>query len=674
MIPVEVHLQGRSRLIAAFVTIAGVCICAAPAVCQSADGVACGSQFTWSTVGTGFRVVSRPVGRGMVVSVWLDPRNGSGSLGVYCSVATDEGVECDGIPLDGLLLPKRSGTLARVIVERVAYDRVAVATVTDAGDDTDCLTWSVIQVLAPDHRPAFRVTVDSSLTCERNLSAMAVVPSDERHAWLVLQDTSPGATGIVAKKLSTDLDPALVVSQSVSVEAGTLGCAMLGACSDGDGGVIWCGIGASAGTSDPEDRLLRLYHFDRSGRQDPRWPPAGARVAPTIMSYEVQMRSDKHGGAYVSWFGTTAATLDTLRTLATRINRAGRLAPGWSAAGTVLVENFDPWSRGVELCVGEKGQLFGGVLGLYGGYLAGFDGTGRRLPGWPVEGVSLARPQVFGVESQSLVPLAGGGVIAFWGDGSSLHATKVIPSRLSSTTIEVTELPLCASTREQRLAGVNFAAPASCAVLWEEVAPPDSPSPGHGLYMAGIDLKGCRIAEPEFEMLALQRGMKGIHVDWKGAEIIDELPEVWLRQREVAPTRVGVASRLDSWRCEATIPIQCLGAGNDLEVIVRESAPDGRALGKSFVASFTESPRVVIASAIVMNGLIEVRGAVHDSQGEIQLALFDVAGRRLSTRRIESAEEGAFTLQLAAPSRAGVYWVQVRHAGQSVSRALLLER
>lgn len=633
----------------------------------------CGFPVAQATGASGHLLTARAVGQGMVVSVWLEGRAGVAGIGAYCSVSNANGTVCAGIPQNGLLLPRRSGALVQCIVERVSYDRVGVAIVTTVEDESFCVSWSIIQVLAPGESPAFRVTTDSSLVCSSNLKLSSVVPSEERWAWLLFQDLNPAATSIIARRMS--IDPAVMptVNSFAQVETGALGCSVLGACTDGEGGVIWCGVGASAGVSSGgENRLLRIWHFDRFGLPDPRWPAAGLRIAPTIESYEIQIEPDRNGGAYVCWLGTSAASLDTLRVLGARVGGAGSLEAGWRVEGTVLVENDDPRSRGAELCVGENGELFAGVLGLYGCYLVAFDKAGRRLPGWSSAGVPLAPPRLFGVESRALVPLVGGGVLALWDDGLRVRSATATPVPSCPPSIEVIQVPICPSSREQRLAGVCSAAPEACTVFWEETAPVDAPGQGSDLYMEKVKLGGLKVAQAKFSVRSVRRGARGIRVEWSSPDIIDEVPEIWTRSGGASLVRIGSASRIDSWSFGATVPYNGVCGGDDVEVLVMDGEPNQRCLAKPLLIACSEAPRIAIESARVARGGVEVRGSIHGAFGDIQLSLYDVTGRRVSRSSCNVLEEGEFVARLSAPNLVGFYWVQALSAGRSASRGVVL--
>jgi hypothetical protein len=176
------------------------------------------------------------------------------------------------------------------------------------------------------------------------------------------------------------------------------------------------------GWNDP-DGQIRLVRLTGAGALASGWNAAGLAVGPTANEGTISAAPDGAGGAYLAWGQTDAIVL-------TRVTSGGTFAPGWTAAGTVVVSGFTVIATGIGTALLTSGDVmvfwpdFRSLTSI-DIYAMRFTAAGAPAPGWNATGVPAVVDPNQDFEPFGVSDAAGGALVVCGAGTDSMVAQRV---------------------------------------------------------------------------------------------------------------------------------------------------------------------------------------------------------------------------------------------------------
>lgn len=465
---------------------------------------------------------------------------------------------------------------------------------------------------------------------------------------------------------------------------------------DGAGGAYFAATLTSA--TSPPDVEVRVFHLEPGGGYDPAFGSDGLLLASDPDNKYATLGPDGDGGALVTWTRYATGTLPRF-CYGSRITAAGLIAPGWPVGGAFIAGAPDPEFLAIGNPVPDgaggflqyvEGVVFNSLP--YGqtryARLLHYDGIGQAIAGWPAEG--LAPPGLEPDASFTFLLDGAGGAYFGWSAGASarlLHVTSAGGAWAGWPAEGLEPCPdpglgcYASGTLEDGAGGVWLA-------LQRQLASPADPfaltlvrfDPGGALH-AGFPAGGVVLppSSPAGFQLALARGPGGSCVLLWGEFVNDGV--LGYHAPSLHATRVepgGAVFALGAWSGGALAVCTAPGGrdgpqlveapGGALFAVWRDSrdAPSGPGAPWSLYATRIApdgGTNVAVSPGEALDRPLDVspnpaRGGVElgfalGSRAACEVAIFDVAGRRVRMLASESLEAGPHSLRWDGRDDAG---------------------
>lgn len=513
---------------------------------------------------------------------------------------------------------------------------------------------------------------------------LGIAKQDCTHALVAIWDES-GVWDALIKQVGPPGAPStgwpatgVVVSDSVDVFP-------LGICSDGADGCYVLSSHDHSCAGDPNDPgrtcpapEIRLVHLLPDGSLDPAWPGNGVLVADEPGGDNTYwLVADNAKGAYVVWDDQRDTTSHVY---GQHLHPDGSRYTGWDSLGTQVFETTDYQNAPVAAVSPDGRLLTVATVNFLIPYAVSRNTDGSLTPGWPPGGIALANPPpafFYGLTSSALGSDAAGRWVFVFGESQ-----------------EITGPPFTYAMR-----GVGIAPDGTVLPGWDPggtvFCNGDGPFelslalPGDGTFIVTWDIS----RNVRFNRYFIQDGAVPTLLE---ARLLDHalagrvLRARWLTSapppEPVTALRslgVGAFAPLDELTRQGsttlaltdTLPAGASGAGYVLAVPDPAGHAGWRAISDTLrVEVGAAGGRVALSCPTPQRGpQLVVDLDVGASAGAIDLAIFDVAGRRLQQVHLAQAPQGRQRLALpAARLGPGLYLVRARAAdGARASAAVV---
>lgn len=422
---------------------------------------------------------------------------------------------------------------------------------------------------------------------------------------------------------------------------------------------------------------LRAQRYDASGEPDPLWPAGGvvARVPVPVGGPPRGIAPDGAGGLYVvweDWRGSLSGYTDA-DVYAQHVRADGTLSPGWPASGLPVAVLPGVTQQVVTLCENGAGGVYlawedyrDGYARVYGQHLAP---DGSPYPGWPAGGRAISNLASFQLRP-GMVSDGGFGAYVVWTGYLSPSGDRTFVSKLTPDGTPAPGWPeqgVAASTlganTEPAIAADGFG---GAIVAWEQNWP--FPPGGVDVYAQRFVRDG--IVAASVSLLSAEAGAGEVRLVWQLAGASSTSVE--RREAEGAwENRASVAADGEG-RIEYTDTDVSPGTSYEYRLAFADGTHGG-------ATGLLEVPR---AFALALAGARPnpARGAVAlaftlPDAAPAQLALYDLAGRRLAARDVGTLGAGPHLVPLTdAPLAPGLYWATLAHgAGALRARIVVVE-
>jgi len=167
---------------------------------------------------------------------------------------------------------------------------------------------------------------------------------------------------------------------------------------------------------------LRLLRLTGSGGLASGWTAAGLPVGRPGLEGSIEAVPDGAGGVYMVWAQSDSVML-------TLVAAGGGFAPGWSAAGTVVVSSTTlDFGLGGALLKGGDVMVFWSDIRSFTGleiYAMRYTSAGAPEPGWPATGVAAVAGPGFHVLPEAVPDGVGGALVVCHAGSDSVVAQRM---------------------------------------------------------------------------------------------------------------------------------------------------------------------------------------------------------------------------------------------------------
>ena len=601
---------------------------------------------------------------------------------MHAVLLDQSGAAAVGWPSGGIRIPQDS--LWRVFEPRtlkLSDDAVALfwtGVYDENGDDDAYVAWFSRTAAVPPS-PA-EILIDSVTARVGDQVALAVLRQDESHAIVALSDKSSGRFQCLIKQAglpgaTTTGWPTggVTIADSIAVYP-------VSACADDSAGCFvltlhehTCSRPPPPTVSPPCPADLRLFHLLPDGTLDPAWPEAGVLVtAAPGWDQQGTVVSDRQGGAYVAWY---RAHPDSLIILAQHYGRDGLSMKGWAPGGNQypptyltdllyfegvatsasgeLVLLLSNYSRPLLVAVRPDGSL-----------VPGWSATGAFLTGGPNDGSSwksaayqidvTAADEIIVVDTKHHPAWADGDDV--WGFAFSMHGSA-LPGW------QTWGIPICSTQGEQWQPTLALSANGTFKVAWLD-SRDVSPLPDTSPY---VFFDHFNVSDGTVPTLATAR-LSGHLVEGQ------LLRASW----SVADGGAYEVSALRAVDDAEFSPCAALERSGEHELTLTDSLPAIFSRASYVLARMVDGSSHPISDTLVIRSRRDTKGlAIRCPSPQygsallleldagvaadaIEVAVFDVAGRRVHEAQLRHPGVGANRLTLdIATVRQGLYFVRV---------------
>ncbi len=390
---------------------------------------------------------------------------------------------------------------------------------------------------------------------------------------------------------------------------------------------------------------FRSLHYDIyaqriDGNGNPLWTPGGVGLCTKSSNQNSPViASDDAGGAIVAWLDFRNTNADIY---ARRIDSAG--TPQWTADGVALCTDIAAQVAPVIARDGSGGAVVAWQdqrSGAYDIYAQRLDATGATR--WPLNGAVVCGATLDQIAPRVVADTAGGVVVA-WQDFRS-GAYDIYTQRMNASGAALwtaNGVALCTATANQTEPTIAPDGSAGAVVAWR-----DARGGGADIYAQRVSAAGsvqwaangiamCAATADQIAPVAVSDLASGIVVAWQDAR--------------------GSNTDIYAMRVDAT---------GGIPTAIRESPTPAFTMGAAYPNPFSASTWI--------DGVVSARG-------DITIALFDVSGRRVATRRMDARNAGTVRIRIddrddrgrVLPS--GVYFCRVTAAGATQTQKLVIVR
>ncbi len=452
-----------------------------------------------------------------------------------------------------------------------------------------------------------------------------------------------GANKIYAQHVFANgtIDPQWPANGAAVTSSNTLGLAVI---SDGSGGILATWSQYSLGTFS-----VYLQHMLSDGALDPFWPAQGI-IAASGSSYspEATLVSDGAHGCFLTW-------VQSRRVTALRVRANGSFAGG----GTVCTRP----SAGSPMPVSDGA---GGMIVTW--HDGGSDGykdvqahhvlpNGSVDPIWPVNGRTLC--SAVGTQwYPSLVSDGNGGAIVAWDDRrtsgidaqwmADVFATHVLANGALDPQWPVNGLGICTADKPQWRVAMVSDGSGGAVLAWD-----DFRNDNDDIYAQHVWSNG---------QIDGRWPINGASVS--SAPGHQELPAQGAQTFLFAAATDGAGGSIMTWTDYR--------GGSATDIYAQRIQENGLLAPPTTAVEAGPSASLQIRAVNPVVGRPEVMWSMPPN-GSAQLVVFDVSGRRISTREIAPTSSGRGSVKLERLP-VGVYMIQIAQAGQTASSRIAVLR
>lgn len=543
-------------------------------------------------------------------------------------------------------------------------------------------------------------------TATSNQLAPRVVSDGAGGAILTWYDNRSGTADIYAQRvLASGVVDAAWPMNGLAVCTATGNQTVPASVSDAAGGAIiaWQDARNVAGSD------IYAQHVLGSGALDPSWPANGRVVcAATGNQSAPTLVADGAGGAIIVWQDQRSGSSDDL--YAQRILSTGVVDPAWPADGAALCTAAGVQQRARAVPDGAGGAIVTwydqrGGAGNDDIYAQRVLATGVADPAWPTDGRALCTAPG-AQQTPAIAPDAAGGAIVAWYDerggaaNGDIYAHHVGPNGAVDPGWPADGLPVCTATGKQQLPALVVDGLHGAIVGWLDARSGSNDLYAHRLLAAGVvdpawPVDGaavCTAANSQSSLVMESDGVGGALLAWVDFRANASVSDLYAQHLEAGGAPDPAWPLNGAQLCTATgvqvsPALIADGSGGAIvgwadqrngttnnDIYAQRIQANGQ-LGGVVVGVPSEPREGAVALFVQPNPCRAGDCAMEfdlNSSPNALLEIFDIGGRRVAVRALDSFGAGRHQFELSALWRPapGVYLVRVVQG--SAARAVLV--
>lgn len=419
---------------------------------------------------------------------------------------------------------------------------------------------------------------------------------------------------------------------------------------------------------------MRGQKYAADGTPAPDWPAQGVEVCsllPMPRGPWDRLAGDGTGGFFTVWIDYRASPdYEETDLYVQHVLGTGTLAPSWPADGRPVAASPGVTQDVPSLCEDGLGGMYVAWMDYRAGYSQVFmhhlRPDGQPWPGWPADGLHVGAGLTW-QSSPHVEPDGAGGVYVTWTDVAGNYRTFV--QHLTAFGVPQAGWPanglaVAATPHDQYVPVICSDGAGGAIVAWEDYRDPASYPDIYaqrfvrdGIVAAAVSLVSAEAAPGAVRLVWAVSGARAATLERRGAG------GAWEPLAVLAADGEGRLAYTDSAVSPgATYEYRLALADGTYGGLARVEVP--RAYTLTLEGARPNPARVVLQVAFTL-----------PDAGAAQLALYDLAGRRLAAREVGGLGAGRHLARLTdAPLAPGLYWAVLAHGGRTLRARVAVTR